>query len=400
MIYDYIIIGGGISGIYAGYLLNNKYSVLILEANNYIGGRIKEEQFHNTTLNMGAGIANSSNKTIISLLKKFNIPYKTVSSGKTIISKRKIDFDINKAISQIKKKYKQYRSTKLYKFTFSQFLIRYFGKKFRNQYIKYSGYSDYVNGDVTDYIKYNRINDHKLNSTVKIFLKWSDLINQLKKNLNIRLNTTVTSINYDDYYNIVTNNKIYKTKKIIFAVTINPLNYIIKNSPQLKSQIKIDYNKYIGSIKYLRIYTYHKNGHNFKNKNIGGFNILVDKNPLNKIITISDKILMASYCDSKNATYFEKYMKDENKLKKIILYWLRKIEKNTTDIDDIIFQLWDTGVHHFKPMKNIKKTVNILQNPTDNIYVVGEMVSLHHGWVESAINTVNCIYNKIIHINK
>ena len=394
MIYDYIIIGGGISGIYAGYLLNNKYSVLILDANDYIGGRIKEEQFHNTTLNMGADIANNSNKTIISLLKKFNISYKTVSSGKTIISKKKIDFDINKAISQIKKKYKQYRSTKLYKFTFSQFLIRYFGKTFRNQYIKYSGYNDYVNGDVTDYVKYNRINDHKLNSTIKLYFRWSDLVNHLKKNLNIRLNTIVTSINYDDYYNIVTNNKIYKTKKIIFAVTINPLNYIIKNSPKL--QIKIDYKKYIGSIKYLRIYTYHKNGHNFKNKNIGGFNIIVDKNTLNKIIIISDKILMASYSDSKNATYFEKYMKDENKLKKIILYWLQKIEKNTNDIDDIIFQVWDTGVHHFKPMKNIKKTVSILQNPTDNIYVVGEMVSLHHGWVESALKSVDRIYNKII----
>ena len=394
MIYDYIIIGGGISGIYAGYLLNNKYSVLILDSNNYIGGRIKEEPFHNTTLNMGAGIANSTNKTVISLLKKFNIPYKTVSSGKKIISKNKQDFDINKAIYKIKKTYMLYK-TKLYKLTFSQFLIRYFGKKFRNQYIKYSGYNDYVNGDVADYVKYNRINDHKLKSTVKIFLKWSDLINRLKKNLNIRLNTTVKSINYDDYYNIVTNNKIYKTKKIIFAITINPLNDIIKNSPELKLQIKIDYEKYIGSIKYLRVYTYHKNGHNFKNKNIGGFNILVDKNPLNKIIIISDKILMASYCDSKNATYFEKYMKDVNKLKKIILYWLRQIEPNTSDIDDIIFKIWDTGVHHFKPMKNIKKTVSILQNPADNIYVVGELVSLHHGWVESALNSVDTIYKKL-----
>ena len=31
MIYDYIIIGGGISGLYSAYLLNKKYNVLVVE---------------------------------------------------------------------------------------------------------------------------------------------------------------------------------------------------------------------------------------------------------------------------------------------------------------------------------------------------------------------------------
>jgi protoporphyrinogen oxidase len=380
MIYDYIIIGGGISGIYAGYLLK-KYNVLILESNDYVGGRIKEEQFHQSTINMGAGIATANHKRVLKLLNHFKISYKIVASGKTIISKYKKDFDLNGAIKKIKKKYKQYSN--LYKLTFSQFLIRYFGKKFRNQYIKYSGYNDYVNGDVTDYIKYKRINDHRINTTKKIYFKWSDLINKLIENLNIRLNTTVQSINLIEDYNVITNNKIYRAHKIIFAVTIKPLVKLMKNLP-----IQINYNKYISSIKYLRIYTYHKNGHNFKNENIGGFNIIIDKNPLNKIIVISDKILMAAYCDSDNATYFEKY-KNKDKLAQIVLYWLRTIEPNTNDIDDIIFHLWDTGVHYFKPMKNIKKTIKMLQNPAKNIYVVGELVSAYHGWVEGALASVD-----------
>ena len=56
MIYDYIILGGGISGIYSSYILSKKYNVLILEKNDYMGGRIKEVDFHGTLIKLGAGI--------------------------------------------------------------------------------------------------------------------------------------------------------------------------------------------------------------------------------------------------------------------------------------------------------------------------------------------------------
>ena len=36
MIYDYIIVGCGISGLYSAYLLNKNYKVLVLEKNDYI----------------------------------------------------------------------------------------------------------------------------------------------------------------------------------------------------------------------------------------------------------------------------------------------------------------------------------------------------------------------------
>ena len=52
MIYDYIIIGAGIGGLYNAYLLNQNYTVLVLEKNDYIGGRIKEVKFHNTIVKL------------------------------------------------------------------------------------------------------------------------------------------------------------------------------------------------------------------------------------------------------------------------------------------------------------------------------------------------------------
>ena len=106
MIYDYIIIGGGISGLYSAYLLNNllnkEYNVLVLEKNNYIGGRIKDIKFHGKIIKLGAGISQEKNKNILNLLKKCKISYTIAKANKTIIGK-KIDFNINYAITLIKK---------------------------------------------------------------------------------------------------------------------------------------------------------------------------------------------------------------------------------------------------------------------------------------------------------
>lgn len=386
IIYDYIIIGAGISGLYSAYLLNKK-KILVLEKNDYIGGRIKDTLFHGTTIKLGAGIAQEKSTVIINLLDKLKIPYTIGSGNKTIVGKN-IDFDINKAIILIKNKFNELNKQKnpdIFRLTVGEFLEKYFDRKFKLNYIKYSGYNDYIKGDITYHIKYYPIEDHSTKSTNKVYLQWKDLINKLKKDISIKLNTDVTSVLCkDNIYCVYTKDTIYYSKKIIFALAISPLNHLIKNL-----HTGINYKKYIGVMKYMRIYTYHKNGHHFTNDKLGGYNILVDRNPLQKVIVISDKILMAAYCDSKNAVYWNQLSGSE--LKKEILYWLRKIEPNTTEIDDVICKYWDEAVHFYKPNPNIKKTIKRLQNPLKNVYVVGEVVSLRHGWVEGAIKSVDVI---------
>jgi hypothetical protein len=61
MIFDYIIIGAGIAGLYTVYNLKKKFpnkTFLILEANKkkYIGGRIHQEEFSNRLVTTGAGV--------------------------------------------------------------------------------------------------------------------------------------------------------------------------------------------------------------------------------------------------------------------------------------------------------------------------------------------------------
>ena len=63
--YDYIIIGTGISGLYSAYLIKKKNptsSILILdkEKKEWIGGRTQNEEFYNTTIVTGAGVARTN----------------------------------------------------------------------------------------------------------------------------------------------------------------------------------------------------------------------------------------------------------------------------------------------------------------------------------------------------
>ena len=63
--YDYIIIGGGIAGLYANYKLYNTGTGLLLERNSYFGGRAYEIDFHGTLIKLGAGIMADHNKHLV-----------------------------------------------------------------------------------------------------------------------------------------------------------------------------------------------------------------------------------------------------------------------------------------------------------------------------------------------
>ena len=60
-IYDYIIIGAGISGIAYAYK-NKTDKFLILEKNDYIGGRIKNIKWNDNFISLGGGVFLPSHK--------------------------------------------------------------------------------------------------------------------------------------------------------------------------------------------------------------------------------------------------------------------------------------------------------------------------------------------------
>jgi len=396
-IYDYVIIGGGISGLYANYLLSQKYKTILLESNNELGGRAIEKMFHGKLIKTGAGIVTTENIHLLNLLKSLNIKYSSNISGIEKLYNYD-NFDMNNAVKLVKEKYEQLvkeNNIDIYKLNVKQFILKYFGKEFTYNYIKNSEFYDYLKCDLTYYVKYYNIEESKHIPHIKYYLSWNELINKLKLDNCITNYRVDKIIKYNNIYNdtndshntFLINNQIY-AKNIIFALTLKPLQKLLNNI------IKINLNKYIYSVPFCRIYTYHKDELPpiVKNK------YFIVNNELQKIIYINEHIMMISYNDSNNYTYWKKNLNNINKIQKLKLInsKIRELNINIPKASDLDVELWNEGVHYFKPNKNVNKVINKLSNPTDGVYIVGEILSFKQGWVEGCIESVDRLYNKII----
>lgn len=377
MIYDYIIIGGGIAGLYANYLLQNKgYNGILLEKNKNFGGRVGEGLFHDFTIKYGAGIFTPDNKHLIKLLDQLKMKYTKSSSSITSLLDNKFDIDIaTKYIKKIYNRLKKEKNKDIDNLTVKLFLEKYCGKEFTKEYIKNCHYMDFLESDVNYYIKYYKIEDMTHKETTVYRFKWSDLVDKLVL-ANCFADCEVTNIKYSDCF--IINNELL-CEKIILATTIKSIDKLIGKFNNFK------YSNYIGSVPFARIYTYHEK--EYDGSKIGGFSLV--KNELHKMIKINKNILMASYCDNKNALFWKRIFENK-KLKKTLVDKLKELDVNINSLDDYKFIYWNDGVHYYKPMRGIpfNNLLRQLSNPHKDIYVIGEVVSKKDGYVEGAIESV------------
>ena len=375
MIYDYIIIGSGISGLYLGYLLQNK-KYLILEKNDNIGGRIQQINFHEKIVQLGAGIIEDHHPNMINLLKKlkikYNIGYKEYDKLITGYDKK----EFNKILDQIKK-FKNIKD-KCIKDVLKEIL--YNDTKKINFFIKSSNYTDYFKADAKMTIKNYPIEDiYDIKSKI-YYIEGGNhkIIEELSmySKKNIKLNSSVINIEMkNDIWIITDNHTIYQTKHVISTVDINALKNI-----KIKG-VNINYfKKMIGSNNFLRMYTYHDNIE--LNKSI------VIPHIFKQMIPINNNIIMSAYCDNLNATKTNKLLENINnkEITKIINKFVP-----TTPVKDKIIKYWDVGTHYYKPSYNYKKNYYI----ENNFSIVGEIIGYEQGWMEGAIHSVNNWYKNM-----
>lgn len=372
MIYDYIIIGSGISGLYLGYLLQDK-KYLILEKNDNIGGRIQQINFHGKIVQLGAGIIEDHHPNMINLLKKlkmkYNIGYK--ESNKLIPNYNKEDF--NKILDQIKK-FKDNKDKSI-----KDILKLILDDKKVNLFIKSSNYTDYFKADAKLTIKHYPIKDISDNKSKIYYIEGGNhkIIDELSKfsKKNIKLNCNVTIIEkINDIWVITDNKNIYQTKHVILTVDIKALKNIKING--LKDNTKLNYfKKMIGTNNFLRMYTFHDNVELNKTT--------VIPHIFKQMIPINNNIVMSAYCDNTNATKSNELLKkiNNNEITKII----NKFIPTASPVKDKFIKYWPVGTHYYKPSYNYKKNYY----NQDNFSIVGEVISYEQGWMEGAINSVN-----------
>lgn len=386
MLYDYVIIGGGLAGVYCAYKLSSRYKILLIEKDSKLGGRGLMINWHQTDIRLGAGIGAPENSTLIRLMKELSFPY-VESKGENGFVDLTDRFDQRQFVQKIKDKVNEYKNTgKPYQhLNVLQFLKENFTKDDVISYLEHCEYIDFINSDIDYYLNFYPIDDNIPGPYTVLYIDWMKLTKVMEEKIRqnggiIQLNCEITSQEkVKDIIKVNCNEMNFQGRNIIFALTLKPLQKLIK----------FPISDYIGSVPFVRIYTFHKNGHNFKGKNIKGYTILKD-NYLQKVIIMNEKILMASYSDSFYADYWKQYENDKEKLTEKVEKYLRKVIPNVSNIDDIYMHYWSEGVHYYKPVfgrfDEIHRTII---NPEKNYYICGEIVSRRQGWVDGALSSVD-----------
>lgn len=377
MSHEYIIIGGGVAGLYANYLLAGKKKTgVLLEKNQTVSGRVREHEFHGTKLKCAAAILVPENKSLVKLLKKLGMKVEFSPAGiKDLIVPA---FDMNVAVKRVKKVYKTMTKKDLLTLTSREILYKYFEKDFADNFILHSEFEDYLEGSFEYLMKYYPIADLDNQPFESMSGQWAELVDKLTLP-NIKTDYEVKTI--EKKGNVFLINGDIQTREVIFAVTITALENIKCTGFKLP-----DVSEYVGSTPFSRVYAYYKDGYTMKDGYVktGG---MVDK-----IIKINKNIVMASYADGPKAVFWggvKKLPLDDQK--KIVKEKLGDVGFDFGTPGDIFIAYWSDGVHYIKPYgkyKTIDNLLDKLSKPLKNVYIVGEMLSKRPGYVDGALQSV------------
>ncbi len=248
-IYNYIIIGGGISGIGAAEIIHKKnYSYILLEKKNKIGGHVLTKKYNNCYFDLGFVYGNDDYKELLKKVKKYNIPikkhvitYSVSNNGKHVFSNNKYSNKNLYKEAQLFQNIARQKKLWWWFISFEQFCNIYkFSKEFKKNvltpalsilFITSNSFKKPAGMIVNNLQKFIKV--HGILPSL-----WSvkggniNIINSIinEYNLNIKLNSNVINvIKKNCLWYVYTNNEMYTCKKLIFTCGPHIINKILYN---------------------------------------------------------------------------------------------------------------------------------------------------------------------------
>lgn len=390
--YDYVIIGGGIAGLYTAYRLlsssRSQIRLVILEKENQVGGRARNELFYGVKIAVGAGVGRKKkDKLLLKLMRKFRIPVRFYSVKINYFGFNNID--IIKIMNQLKIEYKKNPLD----ISFKKFAIEKLGIERYNKFVLSSGYTDFEKENVWSALYHYGMDDNVPNW--KMFsVPWSVLNDKLankigKQRIKLKHNVVKISGSEETGFTIKTSNsKVFKSRKVIIASTINTVQKLLK-SKKLSFQCTLDN---ITNQQYVRIYgKFSLNSAVIINKYLKSFTVV--KGPLQKIIPMDkdNGVYMICYNDNLYAKMLKDRVKNSLKNRVYLCKMFRETLGIKEELDLIAIRgyYWEEGTHYYK-----RKPTRVIQSD-GGITVVGEMISINQGWVEGALESVEKVIDKL-----
>lgn len=388
--YDTIIVGSGLGGLYAAHKIKKRSpdsSLLILEKSpkNGLGGRAGNAPFYGADIAIGAGIGRKRDRLLRTLMLElgFDIHEFTV---KPVYSESFDPIDVKKTLQYLRKRYDG-QST-----TFANFARPILGDADYRRFLLSSGYTDYENAGAKETLYDYGMEDNAC--CLRGFsVNWHDLVRKLATQIgdkHFRFSQEVANIlKCDNGFAIETKKgTTYHSRKIVVATAIEGVRAILPNPIY----------KQIEGQPFLRVYgKFAKSAIPLLKTKISSGHLIVS-GPLQKIIAINaDKgIYMIAYSDNRNVQKLRHLTENTAENREAFCRLFEKsvdLHANSLSLAAIKSFYWSTGTHYFKPLdqskyKSREEFIRLAQNPYPGIFVVGEAVSKHQGWTEGALESV------------
>lgn len=408
MYYDIIIIGSGISGLYAAYNIKKmspSTSFIILEKHKqkWIGGRTSNEMFYGTQVVTGAGIGRKNkDKLLIQLLNELDLPYKEFDFAPHYSSQIDTAIDVKKAIQYLKCEYKKGQA----RITFKDFAKPILGDKLYHDFLVSAGYTDYENADAFDVIHNYGMDDNAC-CWKGLYINWKQLVetlcnkigsNKIKTSMNV---VSITSLHNKNaqwstktketphLFSVETDKEVvFRANKVIVATTIDSIKQLLPTASRIYNEIK--------SQTFLRLYgKFSKKSSEIMKTGINGYTIV--SGPLQKIVPmdVNKGVYMIAYSDNKNAIFLKKYLENTPKNREVFCHLIEQalgLLDKSLELLAIKDYYWTTGTHYYTPLpneyENREEFIHAAQHPEKGILVVGEVVSNNQGWTNGALSSV------------
>jgi 2-polyprenyl-6-methoxyphenol hydroxylase-like FAD-dependent oxidoreductase len=409
---DVLIVGGGIAGLYCAYLCRKyrpEWRMLVVEKNPTVGGRMGTYSFHGVPVATGAGIGRQKkDKRLQRLLHTLQIPTTAFTAGNGFSAELSDNnlCHVKELYAFLKETYRQEEEEQQQQEkdkTFKEFAQPLLGAKAYRQFVVCAGYSDYERAGAADVFAHYGFEDNYA-PFAAIGVPWQRLLDQLVGAIGARHILTGAKVvriepleeeeeEEEASYLVKANDgSSYRCRKVVLATTVEVVRRLLPS---------MNIYKQIHAQPFLRIYGKFTKASIARMKEyMRGQRTVVVTGPIHKIITINEAagVYMIAYTDNAGALALKKYK--EARLCRLLEKAL-SAPPNTLNLVSMVSFYWPVGTHYYGPLKFNTKTntktktraafIRAAQRPRKNLFVGGEMLSLHQGWVEGALESIDRI---------
>ena len=389
-IYDYIIVGGGISGLFMAYkLADTGKDILLLESSNRLGGRIYTKKEKGVQFELGASRVSANHTKTMNLINELDLQEDLVKLSDKInyeVKGPKLNFFT--LAKELQEGSKLYTRKYLQGVNLLQLCVDVLGydsaKLFQNK-LGYDSEFEHLNAHqaLKSYKKdlFTACDYFVMKNGLTTITDTLATLLEEKKNVKVKLEVNVTDIGKN--YILIDKKKTHGST-ILCCVPYDSL----KSFPKLKDTEEIHSVK---PIPLLRIYAKYPKG---KNGKVWFHNLprTITDNYIRHIIPIDYEsgLIMISYIDDQYARMWQSLAKLGNKILIDHLHTEIKevLGKNPPKPEFITSYYWSAGVHMWKPGFNINETYEKVLKPfpEERIYVVNEAYSKHQCWIEGSLD--------------